>query len=125
MQSRPSLPHQGQPNDAAIIGARVDWGLRPQAKDLPAIRLTKVPPAAPTTWAGRKRRLIQSRPGRLLRRGLQDGHQLGDALIALLEPASGSFQASFVLSERDNPEMLDTGPVHCRSIDFQITYLSA
>jgi hypothetical protein len=51
--------------------------------------------------------------------------ELGDALIALLEPASGAFQGSFVLRDDDRPEKIDTGEVHCRSLDFQITYVSA
>jgi hypothetical protein len=111
--------------DNTAAEGRVDWGLRPQAKDLPAIRLTLVSRARDYTMAGAD--------GTQMYRVQADCHastyraavELGDALIALLEPVSGSFQPSFVLLQRDVAEQLETGAVHNRSIDFQITYVSA
>ena len=104
---------------------RVDWGLRPQAKDLPAIRLTMAGTQRGYTMAGAQATQIYRVQVDCYGLTYKAASDLGDELIALLEPASGSFQGSFVLLDSDRPDKTDTGEIHCRSLDFQITYVSA
>jgi hypothetical protein len=111
--------------DNTDAGGRVDWGLRPQAKDLPAIRLINVSNPRGYTMDGADATQMHRVQADCYGTTFQEASELGDALIALLEPRSGSFQPSFVLSDRDRPETTETGVIHCRSIDFQITYVSA
>jgi hypothetical protein len=103
---------------------RVDWGFRAQAKQLPAIRLTMVSMPRDYTMAGAQATQMYRVQADCYGSTYKQAKLLGDELTALLEPASGAFQASFVLGQRDNPEQTDSGTVHCRSIDFQITHIS-
>ena len=105
--------------------SRVDWGLRPQAKDLSAIRLTNVSEPRGYTMAGPQATQMYRVQADCYGADYKQASELGDELIALLEPASGDFLAGFVLSDRDAPERTEAGVIHCRSIDFQITYISA
>jgi hypothetical protein len=106
-------------------GNRVDWGLRPQAKDLPAIRLTSAGTQRGYTMGGAQDTQIHRIQADCYGLTFAAAHQLGEELIALLEPPAGDFQASFVLRDDDRPEKTDTGEIHCRSMDFQITHVSA
>jgi hypothetical protein len=108
-----------------MVGPRVDWGLRPQAKDLPAIRLILVSLPRAYTMAGAQTTQHYRVQVDCYGATFKTAKELGDAVIACLEPATGSFQAGFVLSQRDAPEQIETETVYCRSLDFQITYLSA
>jgi hypothetical protein len=106
-------------------GERVDWGLRIQGKPLPAVRLTNISTPKAYTMAGpmgtQQFRVQVDCYGS----DYKAAHDLGDAVIALLEPGSGSFQDSFVLSDIDLQDDTDTGIVFRRSIDFRVTYVSA
>lgn len=106
-------------------GSRVDWGLRPQANALPAIRLTKV--STPRDYQMSGAMVTQKHRVQIDCFGstYKAASELGDAVIALLEPESGSFLASFVQGDFDRQEDLETGPVHCRVLDFQLFYVSA
>lgn len=103
----------------------MDWGLRLQASSLPAIRLTKVSTPRDYTMEGAQATQFHRVQVDCFGADYKTAHELGDEVIALLEPASGSFQPSFVLSDFDRPEQLDTGPVHCRVLEFRVTYISA
>lgn len=105
--------------------SRVDWGLRPQAKALPAIRLTIV--ATPKAyhmggadWTQQYR--IQADCFGLTYKA---AHDLGDEIVALIEPAAGEFQGSFVTRDFDRPEVIDTGPIECRVLEFLVTHIPA
>ena len=106
-------------------GARVDWGLNLQGSPLPAIRLTKIRTPRDYHMDGPQTTQFHRVQADCFGRTAKEASELGDELIALLEPASGEFQASFVLGDNDREEELPTGPVHCRVIDFQITHIPA
>jgi hypothetical protein len=106
-------------------GSRVDWGLRPQAKALPAIRLTQVPTPKFYHMGGADDTQQFRVQADCFGETYQDAQELGDEVVALLEPATGSFQGSFVTRDFDRPEVIDTGPVHCRVLEFLVTHISA
>ena len=111
--------------DNTAAEGRVDWGLRPQGKDLPAIRLTLISSPRDYNMAGAMGTQFYRIQADCYASTYKAAKELGAALIVLLEPAAGSFQGSFVLGQRDSQEQLETATVHNRSIDFQITYISA
>lgn len=111
--------------DNTAAGSRVDWGLRPQAKDLPAIRLTKISTPRDYHMGGAQVTQMHRVQVDCFAATYKAASELGDAVIALIEPASGEFQAGFVLSDFDRPEQLDTGPIFARVLDFQITHIPA
>jgi hypothetical protein len=110
---------------STTAGSRVDWGLRPQGNALPAIRLTGAGTVRGYTMDGAQATQIYRVQADCYGLTFKAANDLGDELIALLEPASGSFQGSFVLRDDDRPERIETSEIHCRSLDFQITYISA
>lgn len=103
-------------------GDRVDWGLRLQGSPLPAIRLTKIRTPKEYHMGGAQTTEFHRVQADCFAATYRAAHELGDELIALLEPASGDFLASFVVGDNDRQEDLPSGPVHCRVLDFQITY---
>src|SRR5688572_25616453 len=110
---------------AGLVGTRVDWGLRPQAKSLPAITLDL--PGSPRGYhmGGAQNTQIarvQIDYWATTPKQAKDG---ADAVIAALEPRSGSFEPSFVLMDRSTSEKVDDGVVYRRQLDMQITYISA
>jgi hypothetical protein len=111
--------------DNTDAGGRVDWGLRPQGKTLPAIRLTKVSNPRGYTMDGPQVTQQYRVQADCYGSTYKQAKDLGDELIALLEPASGNFQASFVMRDDDAVEQTDTGPLFSRSIDFKITHIPA
>lgn len=110
---------------SGMVGQRIDWGLRPQGKALPAIRLTKIATPRDYTMEGAQAtqfHIVQADCYAATFKAVQD---LGDAVIACLEPASGSFLASFIDRDRDASERTETSEIHNRSLDIKITYVSA
>lgn len=110
---------------STAAGSRVDWGLRPQAKDLPAIRLSSAGSRRAYHMGGAQAMQQYRVQADCFGLTFKDADELGAALIALLEPASGEFQGGFVLLDSDRPEQTDTGPIFNRSIDFLITHIPA
>ncbi len=104
---------------------RVDWGLRPQGKDLPAIRLTLVSSPRDYTMDGPQNTQHYRVQADCYATTFKAAKELGDAVTAILEPSAGDFLSSFVIGQRDAPEITDIGPVHCRTIDFRVTHVSA
>lgn len=111
--------------DNTAAGSRVDWGLRLQGSALPAIRLTKISTPRAYHMGGAQTTQHHRVQVDCFGATYKAASELGDAVIALLEPESGSFQASFVIGDFDRQEDIETGPVHCRVLDFQITYIPA
>lgn len=109
----------------ATIVDRVDWGLRPQAKNLPAIRLSLISSPRDYTMEGAQATQQYRVQADCYGATFKQAAELAAALIACLEPASGAFLASFVIGRRDVPEVTDGGPIHCRSLDFLVTHISA
>lgn len=110
---------------AAIAGPRVDWGLRPQAKALPALSLLIVPTPRDYHMGGAQvtqQWRVQCDCWGLTYKAAFD---LAGAVIACLEPASGEFQASFVERRADMPELTDAGEVHRVMLEFKITHIPA
>ena len=110
---------------AALVGARVDWGLRPQAKSLPAVTLTLVSSPRGYTMAGAQVTQQYRVQVDCWGETYKSADDVRSAVIACLEPASGAFQASFVERDSDFNERTDTGDVHRASLDFKITHIPA
>lgn len=110
---------------SGLVGQRVDWGLRPQAKDLPAIRLTLVPTPRDYHMGGAQVTQHHRVQIDCFALTYKDADDLRAAVIAELEPASGSFQGSFVHRDQDMPERTETGEIHRASLDFKVTYIPA
>lgn len=104
---------------------RVDWGLRPQGRSLPAIRLTQVSNPRGYRMDGPQTTQQYRVQADCYGSTFKQASELGDALIALLEPASGEFQAAFVLRDEDRQEKTDSEVLFSRSIDFKITHIPA
>ena len=110
---------------AGLVGARVDWGLRPQAKSLPALTLTLVPTPRDYTMGGAQvtqQFRVQCDCWAATYKGAND---LRDAVIAALEPADLPFLASFVDRSMDLPERTETGEIHRALLEFKVTHISA
>ena len=107
------------------VSGRVDWGLRPQAKALPAITLTLVPTPRDYHMGGAQNTQFYRVQADCWAATYKAAHELREAVIAALEPASGSFLASFVERDFDAPERTDTGEVHRAILEFKVTYISA
>jgi hypothetical protein len=110
---------------AGLVGTRVDWGLRPQAKSLPAITLDL--PGSPRDYHMGGAQNTQITRVQIDAWGTtpKQVKDIADAVIAELEPRSGSFEPSFVLLDRSTNEKVDDGVVYRRQLDMQITYISA
>lgn len=110
---------------AALVGDRVDWGLRPQGKSLPAISLTAIP--APRDYHMGGAQVTQHHLVQIdcWAATYKTADELRSAVIAELEPASGQFQGSFVIRDHDMPERVETEVIHRASIDFKVTYIPA
>ena len=104
-------------------GARVDWGLRP--KTLPAIRLSIVSAPRDYHLGGAQTTQHYRVQVDCYAETYKAAKDLEDDVIALLEPASGEFQASFVIGRRDGLENTELEPVQSRQIDFKITHIPA
>jgi hypothetical protein len=111
--------------DQTAAGSRVDWGLRLQGNALPAIRLTKIRTPKDYHMGGAQTTQFHRVQVDCFGATYKAAGDLGDAVIALLEPAAGEFQASFVVGDNDRQDDTETGPVHCRVLDFQITHIPA
>jgi hypothetical protein len=110
---------------AGHAGTRVDWGLRPQAKSLPAFSLEL--PGSPRGYhmGGAQNTQITRVQIDSWGRTPKEAKDGADFVIAALEPRSGSFEPSFVLLDRSTSEKVDDGVVYRRQLDMQITYISA
>ncbi len=110
---------------AALVGTRIDWGLRPQAKSLPAISLLIVPTPRDYHMGGAQ--VTQQYRVQCDCWGVtyKSAFDVAEAVIACLEPSSGEFQASFVERRADMPELTDTGEVHRVMLEFKITHIPA
>lgn len=108
-----------------LVGTRIDWGLRPQGKALPAITLTLIPTPRAYHMGGAQvtqHYMVQIDCWALSYKAADD---LRQAVIAELEPASGEFQGSFVLRDQDIPERVENAEIHRASIDFRLTHIPA
>lgn len=110
---------------SGLVGTRVDWGLRPQAKTLPAITLTLVSSPRDYTMAGAQVTQFYRVQVDCWALTYKESNDLRAAVIACLEPGSGSFQSSFVTRSQDMPERTEEGEIHRASLDFKVTYISA
>jgi hypothetical protein len=110
---------------AGLVGTRVDWGLRPQGKPLPAIRLTKIPTPRAYHMGGAQNTQQFRVQADCYGATYKASHDLRAAVIACLEAAESPFQASFVDGDFDNPERTETGEVHCAVLEFKVTHISA
>jgi hypothetical protein len=104
-------------------GSRVDWALRLQGSALPAIRLTKVRTPKDYHMGGAQNTEFHRVQVDCFAATYKAASELGDEVIALLEPGSGDFLGSFVLGDDDRQEDIESGPVHCRILEFRITYV--
>lgn len=110
---------------SGLVGQRVDWGLRPQAKSLPAITLTLVPTPRAYHMGGAQNTQFYLVQIDAWAEKYATAHQLRQAIIAELEQASGEFLFSFLERDEDKPELTDTGPINRASMDFRVTHVSA
>lgn len=101
---------------SGLVGTRIDWGVRPQGKPLPAITLTLANDTRDQAMAG-----IQNTQGPLVQidcwaEKYADTVTLREAVIALIATAatvSGvRFLAAQNINTHDLPEKTDTGIVH-------------
>jgi hypothetical protein len=110
---------------AGMVGTRIDWGLRPQGKPLPAISLTLIPTPRDYHMRGAQATQFYFVQIDCWADKYKDAHTLRQAVIAELEQASGEFLFSFLQRDQDMPEVTDTGPINRASLDFKITHISA
>jgi hypothetical protein len=110
---------------SGLVGARVDWGLRPQGKALPAIRLTLVPTQRAYHMGGAQTTQQYQVQADCFGETYKQAFDVRQAVIACLEPAVGEFQFSFVTRDFDRPEVIDTGPVECAVLEFLVTHIPA
>lgn len=107
---------------SATVGTRVDWGLRPQGKGLPAVTLNVISDPRDYHMGGADRTQQYRVQVDCYGATYAAANTVRDAVITCLEAAAGDFQASFVMDQRDYSERLDAGEVHQASADFKITY---
>jgi hypothetical protein len=110
---------------AALVGTRVDWGLRVQGGPLPALRLTLIPTPRAYTMAGADTTQQYRVQVDCYGETYKAAYDLRAAVVAEMEPASGEFLGSFVERDFDNSERTDAGVVHCRTLEFKITHIPA
>jgi hypothetical protein len=110
---------------AGLVGTRIDWGLRPQGKALPAISLTLIPTPRDYHMGGAQQTQFYRVQVDCWASNYKDAHTLRDAVIAELEPASASFFGSFVERSADMPELTGMGEIHRAMLEFKITPISA
>lgn len=110
---------------AGLVGTRVDWGLRPQGKPLPAISLTMIPTPRDYTMEAAQVTQIYRVQVDCWAATYASADAVRQAVIAELEPASGSFLGAFVQRDQDMPERTDAGEIHRASLDFKIIHVSA
>jgi hypothetical protein len=115
----------GDATVANLVGTRVDWGLRPQAKALPAISLTIVPTPRDYHMGGAQNTQFFRVQIDCWAATYKGAHTLRDAVIDCLEPASDPFLGSFVERNFDAPERTDTGEIHRAVLEFKVTHISA
>jgi hypothetical protein len=113
------------PTIAGLVGQRVDWGLRPQGKPLPAITLTLVPTPRGYHMDGPQATQIHRVQIDCWAESYKAASDLRDAVIAELEPANASFFASFVERSADMPERTDTGVIYRAMLEFKIIPIPA
>lgn len=113
------------PTISGLVGTRIDWGLRPQGKPLPAISLTIISTPRDYTMAGAQTTQFYRVQIDCWAATYKSANDVRDAVIAELEPASGEFLGSFVVRNSDFPEKTDTGEIHRASIDFKVTHIPA
>jgi hypothetical protein len=118
----------GDATVSSLVGTRVDWGLRPQAKSLPAIRLTVVPTPRDYTMGGAQNTQFYRVQVDCFADRPKTADDLRQAVIACLEPAAEPFAASFVERDFDQQEKSEgtvTGEVHTAILEFKVTHVSA
>jgi len=109
---------------AAIVGERVYRTVRVQGDGLPAVVITRVSPGRAYTMRGAIR--LHGSRVRIdaLGRSAAEVEQLGDVLIASIEPAETvgeiGFSRSFLQFDRDLSEQNQTAFDHRRSLEFII-----
>lgn len=116
-------------NDATvsgIVGTRIDWVERPQAKALPAMTLQTISDPRPQHMGGdqaTRQTLIQMDSWAESYKAARD---LANAGIACLESgadvSSVRFLRSFVDGDRDLSERTDTQTIYRVSVDLRITH---
>lgn len=106
-------------------GATVDWGLNLQGAPMPAVRLNDGGSVRGYHMGGAQNTQQYRVQADCFGTTFKQAHDLGEELIALLEPASGEFQGSFVLLDITKQEQTPSGPRHCRTLDFRITHIPA
>lgn len=101
---------------AGLVGTRVDWGVRPQAKGLPAITLTMANDTRDQAMAG-----IQATQGPLVQidcwaENYPDAATLRDAVVSLIATPAVQSDVRFLgaqgINTQDMPEKTDTGIIH-------------
>lgn len=110
---------------SGLVGGRVDWGLRPQGKALPAISLTLISTPHDYRMDGPQTTRQFRVQADCWANSYKSSQDVRDAVIAALEPASGSFQQGFVERDFDAPERTEAGEIHRAVLEFKLTYISA
>jgi hypothetical protein len=116
---------KADPTIAGLVGPRVDWGLRPQGKPLPALALTLVPTPRDYTMGGADATQHYRVQVDCWAEDYRGAHELRDAVIAELEPASGEFLGGFVTRNFDAPERTDSGIINRAVLEFKLFHISA
>lgn len=109
---------------AGLVGTRIDWGLRPQGKPLPAITLTLIPTPRDYHMGGAQRTQFYRVQIDCWAATYLSADAVRHAVIAELEPASGDFLGSFVIRDQDMPERVENAEIHRASLDFKVTYVT-
>lgn len=109
---------------STLVGARVDWGMRPQGAPLPAIVIHLVDDvpqmnmAGPDAW--RKDRLQFDCWGRTYKSARDLADTLagrGGLLLGLRRDLPGLRLRTFIVGRRADSDSDDQGPVHRASVD--------
>jgi hypothetical protein len=106
-------------------GARVDWGLNLQGSGMPAIRLSDGGSVRGYHMGGAQATQQYRVQADCFGDTFKQAHDLGEELIALIEPAAGAFQGSFVQTDFTREDQTPMGPKHCRVLEFRVTHISA
>ncbi|MEP9401861.1 tail completion protein gp17 [Sphingomonas silueang] len=114
---------------AALVGRRVDWGLRPQGDPLPGLTLQRISDApvmnlaGPSGWS--RARIQLDAWGRTFKEARDIGDLLagrGGLLVGLRRDVAGIRLRGFVVVRRSGTDSTRTDPIHRDSIDLMLTY---
>lgn len=109
---------------SALVGARVDWGIRSQGATMPAVVLHQVSGvpqmnlAGPSGWSSD--RIQVDCWGRTFKSARDLADAVSTALHGLRETLSGIRVRIFVIGRRSDDDSDDVGPVFRTSLDLMV-----